>query len=60
MFLNNLLQSLIESYKKNITLKRDLYSKVHKQTAELSEKNEILTNQIRIIKFARLLFIITT
>ncbi len=49
MFLNNLLQSLIESYKKNITLKRDLYSKVHKQTAELSEKNEILTNQIRII-----------
>ena len=49
MLLLNLLNTLTTSYVKNITLKRDLYSRIQSQTAELSEKNEILTNQIRII-----------
>lgn len=49
MLLTNLLKTLTSSYVKNITIKRDLYSKIQNQTAELSEKNEILTNQIRII-----------
>ena len=49
MLLSNLLKTLTTSYVKNITLKRDLYSRIQSQTAELSEKNEILTNQIRII-----------